>query len=323
MSKFLEATPRNMTHDNDGASDSFLSKIGKRFTGSILKETGIHEKKIAGIYPCTPAQEGMLSQFLRSKGELYFNHIVFKLSENVDLMRLRGSWNNVFKSHEMLRAGFMGVDDAKHSFAIVIHQQSSVSLPWSVVSSGGDTEKLILARKETHTQRALESLHLPPWSITVLKKDPGNRVLIFSAHHALYDAQSLQLILDDVLCEYSGRHTSRRPKFSRVLANIVKHTVEPKLLEEDKRFWINQLQGSSISRFPNMCPLRVKSTASHICSIEMKWSLSKVETACRRLGISMNAAGQAAWAKVLSAYMGDTAVTMGIGTSISGLMKSD
>lgn len=290
---------------------------------TILVETGISKHQIAGIYPCTPAQEGMLSQFLRSKGELYFNHTVFKLSGDIDLTRLQRSWTSVFRSHDMLRAGFFGVDDARHSFAIVIHRPGSISLPWSVVDRRGDTEELISVQKGVHSLRAFENLHLPPWSITVLRGDSGDHSLIFSAHHALYDAQSLRLILDDVLSGYSGKNITQRPKFSGVLSSIMKHTVEPTVLEEDKKFWINKLQGSSISRFPNVCPVRVKSTASNVCSTKAKLSLSKIEIACRQLGISLNAAGQAAWARVLSAYMGDVAVTMGIGIRIFHLIKDN
>lgn len=291
--------------------------------GAILTEMGITEKEITGIYPCTSAQEGMLSQFLRSKGELYFNHTVFRLPEGVDLSRLRGSWDAVFESHDMLRAGFAGIDDARHSFALVVHQKGAVSLPWSSVASEGDMDKAISARKEAHASLALQNLCVPPWSISVVKGPLGDYMLIFSAHHALYDAQSLGFVLDDVLDEYSGKGILPRPGFSAALSSIMKHTVEPKLSEDNRTFWINQLQGSSISRFPNMCPVRVGSTASHVCSIKTGWSLSRIDTRCRQLGVSIHAAGQAAWARVLSAYMGDVAVTMGIGMGSLHLVKHE
>lgn len=291
---------------------------------TICAELGITEREIAGIYPCTSAQEGMLSQFLRSDGELYFNHTVFKLPEDVDLTRLWGSWNTVFKSHDMLRAGFVGIDDTQHSFALVVHQQNTVSLPWSSVDSEGDMHKLISIQKEVHASRALQNLRVLPWSVSVLKRRSGDHMLIFSAHHALYDAQSLRFVLDDVFHEYSGKYISPRPSFSGALSSIMKHAVDPKIFEDDKLFWINQLKGSSISRFPNMCPVRrVKSTASHICSIKTSWSLPRIETGCRQLGISVHAAGQAAWARVLSAYMGDAAVTMGIGIKLFHLADNE
>lgn len=291
--------------------------------GVICTEMGITEKKIAGIYPCTSAQEGMLSQFLRSKGGLYFNHTVFKLPKDVDLRRLWRSWNTIFKSHDMLRAGFVGIDDSRHSFALVVHQQGTVSLPWSFVDSEDDLDRLVSAQKKAHASHALQNLRVPPWSISVIKGRSGDHMLIFSAHHALYDAQSLRFVLDDVLHEYSGRKISPRPKFSGALSSIMKHMVDSKIFEDDKSFWINQLQGSSISRFPNMCPVRVKSTASHVCSIRINWSLSRIETACRQLGISVHSAGQAAWARILSTYMGDTAVTMGIGMKSFHITKDE
>lgn len=289
----------------------------------ICTEMGITDKEITGIYPCTSAQEGMLSQFLCSKGGLYFNHTVFKLPEDVDLSRLRRSWDAVFKSHDMLRAGFVGVDDARHSFALVVHQQDAVRLPWSSMASEGDMDNLISTQKEVHASRALQNLHVPPWSISVIQGRSRDHILIFSAHHALYDAHSLGFILEDVLHEYSGQGLSSRPRFSTALSSIMKHIVEPKIIEDDKAFWINQLQGSSISRFPNMCPVRVKGTASHVHFIKTRWSLSRIEIRCRQLGISVHAVGQAAWARVLSAYMGDVAVTMGVGMKNLHLVKNE
>lgn len=303
------AVPKSRT-----SHSSFLD-FNDRFIGLICTETRLTRSQISGIFPCTPAQEGMLSQFLRSKGRLYFNHIVFKLPRGVDLTRLRESWNVVTGFHDMLRAGFVEVDDARHSFATIIHRQDAVNLPWSTVNSMGDIATLISGQKELNTSRVFEKLHLPPWGVTVFKNGSEDH-LLFSAHHALYDAKSLSLVLNDVFCEYSGGDISPRPHFSEVLDRIMKHTLNPEVSEGDKSFWMKQLQGSSISRFPNLCPLRVKSTSSHICSIETSWSLSKIEKACRKLGMSVNSVGQAAWARVLSAYMGDNAVTIGIGKRI-------
>ncbi|RPB02033.1 hypothetical protein L873DRAFT_1788049 [Choiromyces venosus 120613-1] len=293
-------------------SDELLSGFSARFMDQVCAETGLPKEKIAGIYPCTPVQEGMLSQFLRSKGELYFNHMVFELPENIDLSKLLDSWDVVFKSLDILRAGFAGVDDAQYSFSMIVHNSNTIELPWSVVPTGENSEELIANQKGEKASVALRELHLPSWSLTLFQKPSGNHLLMFSAHHALYDAHSLAAILHSVARQYSGKDYSLSNTFSSALSEIVKHTTDSKIISNDEEFWKKQLGGCTVSRFPNLCPLRAKSTASHVSSIEANWSLSNIEKACRQLGISVHAAGQAAWARILSAYSGEIAVTMGV-----------
>jgi len=295
-------------------SDELISRFAARFTDQVCAETALLKGKIAGVYPCTPAQEGMLSQFLRSKGGLYFNHTVFELPRSIDLSRLRDSWDVISKSLDILRTGFAGVDDAQHSFSMIVHNPNTVELPWSVVPIGENSEELITSQKGEKAYIALKDLHLPLWSLTLLQRSSGNHLLMFSAHHALYDAHSLAVILHSVALQYSKKKYSLPHTFSRALNEIVRHAADSEIVSDNQEFWKKHLGGCPLSRFPNLSPLRVKSTTSHVSSINANWSLSNIEKACRQLGISVHAAGQAAWARILSAYSGEAAVTMGVGS---------
>jgi len=295
-------------------SDELLARFAARFTDQVCAETGLPKEKIVGVYPCTPVQEGMLSQFLRSKGGLYFNHTVFELPENIDLLRLRDSWDVISKSLDILRTGFAGVDDAQHSFSMIVHNPNAIELPWSVVPIGENSGELITSQKGEKASIALKDLHLPLWSLTLLQKSSGNHLLMFSAHHALYDAHSLAVILHSVALQYSRKNHSLSHTFSRALNEIVRHTTDSEIVSDNQEFWKKHLDGCAVSRFPNLSPLRVKSATSHVSSVNANWSLSNIEKACRQLGISVHAAGQAAWARILSAYSGETAVTMGVGS---------
>ncbi|KAI5788368.1 hypothetical protein EDC01DRAFT_617399 [Geopyxis carbonaria] len=212
------------------------------------------------VYPCTGAQEGMISQFLRSQGELYFNHIIFKLPADLNTDKLHNAWQ----------------------------QQKKI----------GATE-------------ALKNLHLPPWRLTLIQSESQN-YLLFSGLHALYDATTLQIFYQDVAKFYHCRSIPERPQFGNILEEILRHRLDSNTVEEDKRFWLNQLEGSSICRMPNLCPQRTASKEYHVRSIEASWGLSEIEATCQKLGVSVHAAAQAAWARILSAYTGETALTMGV-----------
>lgn len=290
-----------------------MARFADRFLEPICKETGLSGRHITNVYPCTPVQEGMLSQFIRSNGTLYFNHTIFKLPRNTNLARLKSSWEVVFKSLDILRTGFVGIDDSQHSFAMIVHKPSLASLPWFALSTGKDPEGSITERKRLNSSFALERLHLPPWMLNLFRVPGGEDLLMLSAHHAMYDAQSLGKILNAVSCYYSGQGHSPCTRFSGALCEIVKHYTDDETIADDQEFWTKKLEGSAISRFPNLCPLRVKGETEHVSSITAKWSLSEIEKTCRRLGVSVSATGQAAWARILSAYLGEGSVTMGVG----------
>jgi amino acid adenylation domain-containing protein len=290
----------------------FVQDFQSEFSAKILAERKLDATSVAGIYPCTAAQEGMLSQFLRSQGKLYFNHTLLKLPMGTDDDALRAAWGTVFNSTDMLRAGFVEIGEGVHSFAALIYQPGYIQLPWSTVKEIDDLQSLVRMERKYAANRALRDVHLPLWGLVFIRTKPGECYLLFSGHHALYDATSLQLIFQDVRAVYEGSKIPCRPQFSGVLEGIIQHTLDPQLVENDKIFWLKQLEHSSITRMPNLCAVRVNSTDFHIKELTSTWALSRIESACQERAVSLHATGQAAWARVLSAYTGEATLTMGI-----------
>lgn len=298
--------------------DRFLSRIQADLNGHIDKAA------LSGVFPCTPIQEGMLSQFITSNGHLYFNHTLFRLAPGVDEARLRAAWRAVSGALDILRSGFVAVDgedDCVHSFAMVTyhaaHQPTALSPRWiganSVTPDGGDVHGLVEKHKALAAADALQRLYLPPWQLTFIRA-ASTCYLLFSGLHALYDATSLRHIFDDVAAHY-GNSTGQqraRPHFGPALQDIVRHTVHQPTIEADRAFWLKQLQGSAICRVPNLCPVRTVDTSFHAKELHSTRTLASIEAACQRLGISLHAAGQAAWARLLAAYTGETIVTLGV-----------
>lgn len=295
-----------------------------KFLQSVLSDTGLKEETLDGIYPCTAAQEGMLSQFLRTQGKLYFNHTLLKLPGNTNIEMLRQAWESTFEALAILRSGFVEIDDSehKHSFAMLTHANNAANLPWAVVEATTDIAGMVKQQKLAAASRALGALHLPPWEVVVFKESQGgDSSMLFSGHHALYDATSLQIILQDVAARYEGRNIEERPGFEKAICEISRHITDPWVVESDREFWLKQLEGSNITKLPNLCPRRVASDEFHVETLQSTLELSSIETACQKLGVSVHALGQAAWARVLSAYVGESVVTLGIGSTCFRTVK--
>ncbi|KAF8420669.1 hypothetical protein EV426DRAFT_239732 [Tirmania nivea] len=289
-----------------------LTSFAARFTSSLIAEYTLSSNQIVAVYPCTATQAGMLSQFLRSDGCLYFNHYLYELFPTADVQPLRQAWTEIMEENEILRAGFFSIDCDEHSFATVIYSKKSVELPWTLMrTDDAQRQSTIEQQKSSLATKSVRHLGLPPWHLTLIMAETSIQ-LLFSAHHALYDAQSLQMILDAVRSKYLGKGPSIRPHFAGPLGRIMEGALDASKLEESRSFWLKQLEGSAISKFPSLTATRARSRSSHVTARSSAWRFSEIESASQKLGYSIHAVAQAAWARILSAYLGESQVVFGV-----------
>ncbi|ETI26198.1 hypothetical protein G647_02975 [Cladophialophora carrionii CBS 160.54] len=269
-----------------------LDAYDRQHRQSICQTNGIERPIVQHVWPCTPTQTGILSQYLRSNRKLYFNHMHFQLQSDVDLSKLKRAWAVAMKTHKMLRTGFAEVDDPKVPFAMVIYKTGAKQLPWF-----DDT---------TEPPRDLEDLRYLQWSVRV-STTGQSPVLELAMLHALYDARSLDIILNDVACIYNGMQPQKID-----IAHTVSKILATSANESSKSFWSEMSTDMSPTRFPDM-RIYNNQAANHIVA-KQQCSLSSqtLEGACAEAGATMQALVAAAWASLLAAYTAQSAVTFGV-----------
>ncbi|ELR06992.1 hypothetical protein GMDG_02314 [Pseudogymnoascus destructans 20631-21] len=274
-----------------------------RHRATIIKELsrlGV-DCEVEGVYPCTPVQNGMLAQTMHSSGVEYVNSYTLQLGPDVELDRVREAWGVVVKACPTLRAGFVGTDKG---FAVVVYEAARVEVPW--VDGRGE---------EGTGGMGLSELARRPWWLEVLREE-GEVCVKFTAHHALYDAQSLHRIFEDVQAVYSHGISPSYPSFLPLLGAIL-NANSPADEERRKAFWMEQ--NLKLHRFPDLTPLRVASTRSVVSKITSKMTLEEIEERCREGGWSVQAVGQAVWARLLGGYVGEERVAFGVVLSGRGV----
>ncbi|KFX86457.1 hypothetical protein V490_09071, partial [Pseudogymnoascus sp. VKM F-3557] len=218
---------------------------------------------------------------MHSGGVEYVNSYTLQLGADVELERLRDAWAVVARECPMLRVGFVGTE---RGFAVVVYNAGKVEVPWV---DGGEEVKEGMSATE---------LAKRPWRLEVLRSEGGVRVK-FTAHHALYDAQSLHLIFSDVQAAYTHGTVPKYPSFLPLLGAIL-NANSPSDEERRTRFWREENQ-FSVHRFPDLTPLRETSTKSVVRTKVATMGLEMVEKRCREEGWSVQALGQAVWARIL------------------------
>ncbi|KAL1967788.1 hypothetical protein VTN77DRAFT_2477 [Rasamsonia byssochlamydoides] len=271
---------------------------------SVCEKLGIPVEHVESIRPCTPVQSGMLALFTNTEGDLYFNRIVLRSQIPLNMDLLRDAWSKTVARHEMLRTGFVHLKDQQLPFAMITYRENSTTLPWNESKHG-------VSETEIHRRRkyVCENLHLPPWFLVI--KDLGSTTEVeFAALHAIYDAQSLELILSDVAEAYRGNQLPRVVPNNLILGHIL--TTATSENPDLEKFWKGLESEYQIVKFPDLSPTRVEKVELLVTAKLSSKHPTLIDDKCRELGITLQAAGQAAWARLLSAYTGQNTITFGV-----------
>lgn len=270
----------------------------QRYRGVICSKHSLNSTRIHAVRPCTAVQKGMLAQTLHSGGQEYVNSIWVELLPEVSVSTVRAAWETVCTNHEMLRTGFALSGDPKNSFLMVTYAKEYFPLPWS--EGTGDNGSQTMGLKEL-----LER----PWTLTLVE-DNGKSTIKFTAHHALYDAQSIQMVISDVAKAVVSLSVSPRPSITSLLGAILRYSEDD--IDSQKLFWEKEESKIIVNRFPDLTSLQISDQRSEVRELSSQSSVESLEELCRHNGVTMQAAAQATWARLLAAYIGESSTTFGM-----------
>ncbi|KAK5092060.1 hypothetical protein LTR70_009071 [Exophiala xenobiotica] len=272
-----------------------LAEFDRKHRQKILEALDLRRDRIEAVYPCTATQSGILSEFSRSEGRLYYNCLRLRLTADIDHEQMQRAWTKIIMRHALLRTGFAETTDPRCPFAMVIYKDH-----------GSDGPPLLLANERRPSAlRDLQDITRPPWSIHVHKAD--GYLMDLHILHALYDAHSLQHVLRDFEGLYHGERLSNSPSIVKALSTII--SLNQSDLNND--FWLRVKETVQPTRFPDLNIMR--EIPSRFCAISrvIAHSSSKVQQSCERRACSLLAACQVAWARLLAAYTGQRTVVFG------------
>lgn len=264
--------------------------------------------KIEIVLPCTPLQQGMLSQFILSEGANYYNFVTWEVPPAVTCDSLAHAWTMLKCRHQVLRAGFISISHADASFAMVVYDAKAVCAP---VTRVNDTKSACFdVQKWRHDsiESSLEDLSRPPWRV-VLHEHDSMVSMHLGMHHALYDASSLQQMLQEIVQILHSEVLEPVMPIEQAVKTIVGANVES---QASKVFWKEIATNMVVNPFPTMTPLRVEISERRRMTRTLSMPLEDARTTAAQASITIQAALQAAWTRVLAVYQGESAVTFGV-----------
>lgn len=280
--------------------ESFQDTIAK-----YLHDTPSIRHDYEALLPCTPTQQGMISQFLTSKGAHYFNYASWTLKSKVCPKQVAEAWSHLAARHQILHSGFVPVNHQDTSYAIAVYLKEEFPAPVSIRHFDSfDSSKW----HAEAASRALEMLSVPPWQVLIVEDGSGQATMHLAMHHALYDANSLHILLYELAHALSSIPDGNPVPIQSVLSSYL----DPAHLQPaSEAFWREKAENLVVNKFPIMTPLHVNDHVRSVTSLTCGTPLVNLRNRAAEADITMRAALQAAWTRVLSAYLGEASVTFG------------
>ncbi|THY02012.1 peptide synthetase [Aureobasidium pullulans] len=286
----------SVSSKNDTVS-SFEAAIGLDIIESVISQLREQSQIVGQVLPCTPLQEAMLSSASGpEQSSAYRNKTLFRLQGKPD--KLKASWEAMMKRHGILRTTFIMTESTRFPFVQAVLSEST--LPWEEFDHvPDDLSALVHDAKSSETPG-----YMPPWKIQVYKSGPVIYLLL-EMHHALYDANAMANLLQEVEELYEDHELPAPVSFKPFLDHMLSAS-----LEQADDFFTAQLRNFIPKPFEKMKHSQSKNGFGAVIA-NIGCSSKTVEEFLSKHSTTMLGLTQAMWAKALSAAQGYSDVCFG------------
>lgn len=251
-----------------------------------------HQKEIIDILPCTSVQAAMLAETAQHPSA-YCNWILLSLPSEFSAPAIERAFRGVIELNEILRTGFLSLEDG---FA---------QLVWGASRPG----QFRVARKyNAEWSASVDSLFEPACSATLVASREGWELSV-NIHHALYDGWSWEQVLADFDTLLGGGTPVPRPQFRKVVEYEL--TRPETATDTSMEHWREALEGFSPAKMPGLHGRSDVEILIGTEALRLVVPRAEYEAAARTLGVAPQTIVQAAWAFLLSFYVGSTDVVFG------------
>ncbi|KAI7202815.1 peptide synthetase, partial [Hortaea werneckii] len=279
------------------SSDAVITQaLERRGLASLPAASGIDERAIETILPATSGQVYMLSVWKNSGGQLFYPTFEYEVSRaNFSISQLRQAWEGLVQRHAILRTVFCLTGDEEMPVL-------QVALKTPPPSFHDETTKTL--HGGVHKQ--------PMVDLSVSNVNEGHYRLSLKIHHALYDAVSLPLLMQD----FNTLLLQQEPRPSPIkYEDFLALSLPPQVQQTRRNFWTGYLAdikqplklrqpssiGTELGRKSHEPKTRVE-----IFKPGLLPSTAELDRTARKEGITVQALLFAAYAQIYAALASQT-----------------
>ncbi|KAH7042843.1 putative non-ribosomal peptide synthase [Macrophomina phaseolina] len=258
---------------------------------AVAGQCSVKPEEIEDMYPCTPLQEGLLSETVKRPGA-YTARKVFELPAATDLAQLENAIRQVTRDTPILRTHI--VDLLNHSLFQVVIDNGVPCLYGHCLEEYLDGD----CARPFGLQTPLTRFGL------IHDRQVGMKFLVWTIHHALYDGWSRPLIMKQIELAYHSRPLQTLSPFQP----FIKYVRELQN-SRPEQFWEEYLHDLEAVVFPSLPSPTYQCRANDIRThalLDLVWPSS---------GITASTLVRLAWAMVQSAWTNTSDIIFGVMTT--------
>ncbi|XTI94683.1 nonribosomal peptide synthetase [Cenococcum geophilum] len=278
----------------------------------LLRVVGVASfDDVEDIYPCSPMQQGLLLNQIRTPG-VYKVAFTFKVISSqprapVEVEKLLLAWQKVVDRHAILRTVFVDSVSKEGLFdQLVLRRVATRTV--RKVCAGADTEALA-ALGEQEPMDYSEAR--PPHQLTVCQMTSGKVFCKLEISHAIIDATSRQVLLRDLNLAYEGALPS---SLGMLYSDYIKY-VQDRPHAIAMEFWKEYLAGVKPCVFPLSSEGTMEARQLKSMDIDLNVMPGRLRAFCDSTGVTVSTVLKTVWALILRCYTGSDQVCFGYLTS--------
>ncbi|KAJ1972522.1 hypothetical protein H4R35_004628, partial [Dimargaris xerosporica] len=291
---------------------NFTQGALERARKDVAQQLGVAPTAIVDMVPVSSLQTGFIVNTLKDPSA-YMVQQSHRITGALDVDRYRQCWQQVGQRHSTLRTKLVTTDLVSGHTALQV-VLATMDMAWSYDDghdpSDADFERSYFAADRQHGFAFDGS---PLIRLALFKITDTDHWLFLTFHHALLDAWSTNIVLDEVLALYHEQPLYPALQYHTYLAHLMR-----KPAQAAQAFWqttLNKVKPTPDLQLPSMLPPSPPPSApSYECYKQsMSCPLAGIHAFSQRLGITTNNLLRGLWALLLSRYLNEQdEVTFGV-----------
>ncbi|OAA35077.1 non-ribosomal peptide synthetase [Metarhizium rileyi] len=269
-----------------------------------LPNLGIRPEAVVEILPCSPLQQGILLSSEKQTAS-YATSSTWRclptrgVATSIEPKKLGAAWSTLVQRHAILSTVFALHPEGDGFIQIILRNTHAEA---KFMDSGSESPETTLNNLPRPCFETYEPQHL----FVVCQSQDGSVACRLDISHALIDAASMSVILQDLISLYDGIAPASVPPFGDMMRYICS-------IPRAKRIapWVSMLNGVTLCEFPVSNQALDADEERHSDISVPPLALTEVTTLCQNLGITRAVFFQVAWAMVLATFTGMDEVCFG------------
>jgi len=270
---------------------------------TTFKDLGIAESNVADIYPCSPAQQGMLLTQSKDPNMYWFRSVYeVRPSSKVPITtdRLTQAWKTVVQRHPVLRTIFIEQNstDGLYDQLVLRHCEADVCKVDVDITVADD--KLLEQLKINSIPQDVQAFRKPQHQLRIVCNTSSGRIFCsFVLSHAIIDGSSMGILLRDFSLAYEGKLVDAEPLLYKNYITYLKSRDNA----ADVGYWTQSLEGIDPCFLPADVPTGQPRAMSRAEVPGDQGVYTKIMNRARELGVSPFTLLQVTWALTLREYV--------------------